>query len=124
MLLEKLNLTRECDDMLISEHDPVSSSIVERLSNGRKSVIWTGIDSVFGIPDDLILVSNNNIIDDDDMDVVNNISVQTRYRFAPNQFACNIMWYCWFFIHPRLRPTNRLLSGGQSFNQLVHGLIR
>lgn len=52
-------------------------------------------------------------LDSDDEEQVNtseSLSDLVRYKFSPGYFACDMVWHCWFSIHPRLQPS-RPFSG-------------
>ncbi|KAH7723174.1 hypothetical protein AAVH_09190 [Aphelenchoides avenae] len=116
LLLEKMQRTEECDQLLVDDHEGEGiGAFTSRIWLGEATLLFTAHIQIRSKAKQLQL--------DDEFKSESAVSELVRYKYAPGFFACPMMWHHWFPLHPRLqssRSYNTVQNIG--FDALRYGL--
>ncbi|KAI6184934.1 Protein SZT2 [Aphelenchoides bicaudatus] len=116
MLLDRMALTEECDQLLIDSPDPANEAkpIHRRITFYMKDRSGKVLPKEVPCADESERRRESSAADDDETEeetLATMFLQRARDKYPRGHFACDAVWYHWFEINPRLQPTSRYMSG-------------
>ncbi|KAI6221740.1 Protein SZT2 [Aphelenchoides besseyi] len=116
LLLDTMQKTEECDQLLIDNPDSSSEPKPIHRPMTFYKTDKSGRRKAFEIPcadesERYRQEATTHLSEEEPQSNDSDLLQSARFKFPPGHFACDAVWFHWFQIHPRLQPHARYLSG-------------